>query len=206
MATISYALSTIEKVKARLPNVAVSSFDTLIETLINQATGYIETFCDRRFKETAYTEERYNGWNEDRYQKLTLFLKNYPVDSGQTFKIEERISKENDTWEEIDSDDYELDPDIGLVHFDTHLPAGHQNIRVTYTAGYKIDFVNETTATHTLPFDLTEACSTLAVREFKRRDDAGINLKNKGDDQVIFLNQLDSKIVLILNQYKRIEM
>lgn len=205
MALLSYALTTVAKVKARLPNVAASGLDSLIESLINQATDYIEKFCTRRFLKTAYVEEKYDGDNEDGDVSRTLILNQYPVDEAATFKIEYRTSRENDTWSEIDTDTYDLNAEAGIVYYDSHFPAGKRNIRVTYTAGYLIDFPNETTSTHTLPFDLTEACETLAVREFKRRDDIGLSAKTISEDQITFLNKIDAKIATTLAKYQRIE-
>ena len=46
--------------------------------------------------------------------------------------------------------------------------------RVSYVAGYLIDFANAGDITkHTLPYDLTELCERLVTRWFKRREAEG---------------------------------
>ena len=52
MATTAYALTSLQRVKDRL-GLTSSGFDSLLERLINASTDLIESYCGRRFKETA---------------------------------------------------------------------------------------------------------------------------------------------------------
>jgi len=94
MALLDYALTTLARVKTFLGISGTSddelltsliNNDELLTSLINSCTDFIENYCDRRFKQKAYTNELYNGNGTNK-----LLLKNYPVDESSTFKIEER--------------------------------------------------------------------------------------------------------------------
>ena len=77
MSTLAYALTTKEKVKAYL-EITDASKDTIIETLIDQVTDFIEGYCGgRRFLESTYTQlfDTKQGMSK-------LFLNNFLLDQG----------------------------------------------------------------------------------------------------------------------------
>lgn len=85
------------------------------------------------------------------------------------------------------------------------LPVGHRNIKVSYIAGYKIDFSHETDITkHNLPFDISNLAERMAVKEFKRREDVGKSGETIGDATVNYFDHLEEEDKATLAKYKRI--
>ena len=121
MALRSFDLTSVAKAKTFL-DITVSTYDTLLEYLIKYSTDFIERYCNRRFMQTAYTDEEYDGTGT-KY----LVLKNYPVKSTATFTLERNKVEDNtDDWEDIDAEDYWVDYNEGII-----------------TAGTMGDFVKE---------------------------------------------------------------
>ena len=201
MPSVAHALTTLARVKARLPNVSATGYDTLLETLINGATDFLEKVCGRRFKETTYTNELYNGYTRDGRRKCSILLKNYPVATLSSIAV----TNDGTNWTTLDPTAYQAELDAGIVHFDSELPGGYNNVRVTYTAGFKIDFDNELSATHTLPFDINMACEKLVVREFKKRDAQGMTQQTVASDTVLWTQDIDAEIMRIISKYTKVE-
>lgn len=198
---VSYALTNLADVKESL-GIASSdaSWDNLIIRKINMATEMIESYCNlaygHHFKETTYTNEVYNGINGN---QLVLLMR--PVSAVSSFQY--LNSGENiDSWDTIDTEDYFIDLNSGLLNgFSSGSNFG--SIRASYTAGYS-----------TIPFDLSEACVTIAAflvdngtsgggikrkREGQREVEyfqAGSNAGSSGDSLIEQLN-LDG----VLNRY-----
>lgn len=170
--TVSYALSTKTRIKNKL-GLTVTSFDTQIDRLLYGATDFIEKMCGgRRFKRATYTQEVYDGspLNEDTRLPY-LILNHAPVTAITAFQYRTG-TKSSPTWVDFAADDYEEINDKGII--EVGLPKGRRNIRITYTAGYLIDFDNEFDETlHTLPYDLSELAERLVIRWWKKRDDEG---------------------------------
>lgn len=147
---VSYALATVADVKESLGiDAGDTSKDNIIKRKINMATEMIESYCNlatnHHFKETTYTNEVYNGINGD---QLVLLMR--PVTAVSSFQY--LNSNENiDSWDTIDTEDYFIDLNSGLLN---GFASGNNfgSIRVSYTAGYS-----------TIPFDLSEACATIAA-------------------------------------------
>lgn len=204
MAVSAGALTSLARVKARLPNVA-AGHDSLLEDLIDSCSAFVERVCRRRFLRTTYTNELYDGYDETQSRKTTVLLRNYPVVSVSS--VGERLTRlPSETWQTIAIDQYDVDLSNGLLLFDGALSAGFRNIRVTYTAGYLIDFTQDTDpAYHNLPADLTLATEKMVVREFHRRDHAGESSRGVGSDQIVWQADLDSDIQRIMVSYVRTE-
>lgn len=147
MATLlDYALCSVSDVKELL---GIASSDNtknnLIIRKINQATEIIEGYCRRRFKETTYTDEIYDGTGTDQ-----LGLLNYPI-SAVTLSMRDTTLNEAD-FNSVDSELFFIDSTSGLLNGVGSFYGGWGQYRVTYTAGYS-----------TIPSDLAEACATLAA-------------------------------------------
>lgn len=170
MAAVSHALSTVTRIKTRL-SISDSSFDTILGELLSAATGFIERRTSRRFKSTTYTSEVYSGDGDSRF----LNLRQWPVTTLSALQYRAG-TPDNPTWSNFSATDYELVNDLSprRIRVYGNLPKGTNNIRTTYTAGYLIDFANETDTTkHTLPFDLSDLCERMVVKMFKRRESEG---------------------------------
>lgn len=202
MALKSYALTTVARFKT-YAGITSSSDDTLLEIFINQATESIENYCDRRFKQTTYTNVEIDGTGSEQ-----LFLDQYPVDSGSTFTLQERDSAENDNdWSSIDSEDYFVDYDAGIIFrvARSKWGTGKKRYRVTYTAGY--DYDNTTTfLTDTIAGDLEYAIWLLVQAQYNRRQGgSGIEQESIGDYSVTYSKDINENDELknILDKYAR---
>ena len=190
MALVSYALITLDELKTYL-GVSGTENDALYELLINNVTDWIETYTERRFAETAYTDEKYDGCD---YCKLVL--KQYPVNSGETFTIDERLTV-GGSFSEITSTDYTVDYPRGIVCWTSNFKEGCQNYAVTYTAGYS-----------TIPNDLKQAAMMLiaGLLDLSKGASKTGNVKSEtlGDHSVTFgtITENNQAVFLILNKYK----
>lgn len=149
MALLAYSLTTLDRVKdfGGLSGLSAAQ-DAVLTNIINAATTYIESHTERRFMQTAYSNELYDGHGDER-----LILDQFPVDSSASFSFEGRDTTENDDdWTTIDSDQYFVDYSAGII-----FTAGRWSLanirygyRVTYTAGYDFDnsstFLSDTAA------------------------------------------------------------
>ena len=201
----TYALTTVARFVsyAELTNLTAAQ-ETVLEILVNQATEFIENYCDRRFQQTAYTNEVYDGDGGS-----TINLRQYPVASGETFGLDVRSSAENeDDWDDIDSDDYFVQYDEGIIE----LPDGRffhnapRRYRVTYTAGF--DFDNSATfLSDTEAGDVEYACwLLLQVQWNKRKGDPSVISEKIGDYSVTYRKAAmeNSQVMEILDKYARI--
>ena len=188
MALVSYALVTLDNTKTFL-GITGTSNDSLLEMLINQVTDYIETRTDRRFAETTYTEEVYDG--ED---CATLVLRQLPI---TTFtKLEKNNATDNsDSWEEIDSDNYWVDELEGILTKTTLFRRGKQNYRATYTAGYS-----------EIPYDIQFLAMSLISDVFNRRKNMGVLKETLGDHSIEFerFMQENQSQMKIISNYRKI--
>ncbi len=200
MSTVAYALTTKEKVKARLTNVSGVTHDDLIDDLIDGVTDFIETFCDRRFKRTTYTQELYDGRNDGGFSKSTIRLKNYPIVTLTALQYKTGTS----SWNDFLTTEYVVDYNSGFIEYvDGVFPNGYRNIRATYDAGYTIDFV--TPANMTLPRDVINAATELVIRAFKRREHIGKTSQTSGGDTTSWLDTVDATVMMTLQKYRKLE-
>lgn len=212
MSVLSYALTTVDRWKAYAGISSLTAAQTgVVENLINFATTYIEGKLGRRIMETAYSQEQYDG----PYGEF-LTLDNYPINTRETFTLEERATNLNeDDWDTVDSDDYFIDYDAGIIS-----PSGRGNwilskkkYRVTYTAGYDFDnaatFLGDTEAG-----DLELAC-WMIVSElwFKKGATGNVKSESLGDYSVTYgpsfltgmANGQRTALDMILEKYRRVE-
>lgn len=105
--------------------------DDRVQTLINNISGRIESWCGRKFKEATYTDEYYDGPNG-----YYLFLKQYPVTDTPVVKLDGNT---------VSASTYTVYPNEGMIR-GSWIP-GHKNYTVTYKAGFA-----------TIPQALAEIC------------------------------------------------
>ncbi len=182
MATIAHALTTKEKVKTQLGITGTDS-DAQIESLIGYITDFIEGSCGgRRFKSTTYSNEQYD--TED--CKRDLFLKQMPVTSVTS--VEYRTGTvTNPSWITYNADNYIPYLKEAYIHFFASLGKTHLGLRVTYIAGFLIDFTNETNATlHTLPQDISGLATDLVCLMIQKKGTDGIQSQTTEGQSVTF--------------------
>lgn len=196
---LSYALTTVARVKTRL-TITVSAHDTILLYLINSVTDFIEGECNRRFKETAYTDEVYSISGNGNL----LILKQAPV---SVISLQYRAGlKSNPNWTDFNLDDWEVleDGESGIIKFHGGI-RGTNSVRVSYVAGYKINFANYgDVSTHTLPADLTDLAERLAIKLFKRRESEGKEREVMGNSMTIWKDLVGPEDMETINKYRRI--
>lgn len=166
----SYALTTVADVKETMGiDAGDSSKNNLIIRKINQATDYIESFCnlsrDHHFKETTYTNEEYDTLMADQ-----IALRMRPVSAITSFQARNGVSN-IDSWDDVDSELVFNDLSSGVIDLNYITSSGWNSFRVTYTAGYA-----------TIPADLAEAAATLAAY-WVENSTSGTNVKRKREGQ-----------------------
>jgi len=97
-------------------------YDDRIQTLINNISGRIESWCGRKFKLATYTEEVYDGPCGD-----FIFLKQYPITDTPVVKLDDV---------EVAADYYKVHPEEGSLS-GSWVP-GRRNYKITYSAGYAV--------------------------------------------------------------------
>lgn len=203
MAIVSYGLTTLARAK-NFMEIGGTVDDSLIESLINMVSDFVEKYCDRRFLQTAYSNEIYdgNGMKE-------LLLKQYPISSSASFTLERRDTIDNNSsFTTIDSEDYFIKYDEGIIVYvnDSFYPYP-QHYRISYTAGYAFDNVTPGATLESVGIgDLEFAVWKLVNQAYKnRRISANVQSESIGDYSVTFRKQimLDEGLKAILDKYRR---
>ena len=141
MSLKNYALTSVARAKAFGGLTLNATEDSVMESIVNATTEFVEQYTGTRFKKTAYTNELYSTERSE-----TLKIKHYPILSTETFTLSRRTTPENeDEWQTVDSQYYHIDYDSGILMGAGGLRFARTNdgYRVSYTAGY--DFDNTTT-------------------------------------------------------------
>ncbi len=191
MSTLANALTTKEKVKSYI-GISDSASDTVIDMLIDQATAFIEGYCGgRKFKSQNYIDY-VDTRGTDR-----LFFEQYPV-TALTEVAYRGGTITSPTWTVYDANNYMLYAKAGYVKFFFNLPNSSQGIKLTYTAGYLIDFTKETDVLfHTLPNDLVMACTELVGYKYNKRQSQGISSQSTEGQSVTFKDLADDMPVSV---------
>jgi hypothetical protein len=162
-------LTTTAKVKEYM-GITDSGSDTLIASLIKGVSAFIGSYCGGRKFESADYVETYDTQNG----RHKIFLKQIPVTEVTT--VEYRAgTPSTPIWNTYNVDSYLPYLNEGYIYFYSALPRVAQGLRISYTAGYLIDFDHEDDTTkHTLPFDLTMAANEMIGNILNTRKAAGI--------------------------------
>lgn len=200
--TSSYALTTVERLKVRL-TLTTSGFDTLLGEIVASCTDFIERTCNRRFLQTSYTNEIYDGSNIDGTQKRVLLLKNAPMTAAPSSFQYRTGAKSTAVWVDFQVDTYQ--EVLSGAYIRVGLPSGFQNIRVSYIAGFLINFSAEFDKTqHTLPFEISDLCERLCTHYFKKRDSEGRDSESFNQSTVKWAELLSDSDQTILANHTRI--
>ncbi len=197
MALTSYALTTVARVKTRA-GISVSTFDTLLETLICAVTDWVESYCDRRFVLTQYTNEVYSG-DGQRF----VVLKQAPI--TELTSAQYRVgTPDNPTWTDFLASEYEIvgDGSSGMIRIYNSAPHGTNNLRFTYKAGYTLNLT--TITSNNMPLDLVDLVEKIVVKSFKKRQSEGKSSETAGEAQVTWDKEMNKEDYLTLNRHKRV--
>lgn len=188
-----------------------TSKDARVTLLINSATQWIETYCDRRLAKRSgivwYASGRRNNklltheWPIIAIQ--SLYIDNSPLSNAGKF----------DATTLIPNTDYDID-DYGttIVYQKGVFPVGYENIKVTYDAGYDSTIAPnagnyEPTIGLGVPADLIQVClwATEWYYMFRDRRDIGRKSKGKGDENTMMVDSIPQHLLDTLDNYRRTE-
>ena len=127
---MAFISSTDLKTKLDL-GVSDTKYDTLLSGLATAVLSIWDKLTGMTWARTAHTEYH----NIAKYQS-TVFLKNKNVDSAETFSLYNDPDWEYTSDDLVDTDEYTVDYDEGIVYRDTNFWEGKRALKVIYTAGY----------------------------------------------------------------------
>lgn len=182
----TYNITTKTNVKTHL-GITGTGDDTLLDTLCDQVTAWIENYCGgRRFYRTLHENEVYDGEPKKDY----LVLKHFPVIEITSIQYNAGTSK-NPNWTNMDRDDYELYENEGVIYWNK-IYDGVRNIRVSYNAGYS-----------TMPYDLVLVANRLVARVYDKRKSEHLSNESLEGVNVNWGEFLRPEDKLILDSYSR---
>lgn len=196
--SIQKALTTLARMKSFL-GIGNDTHDSLLTMLINQATGVIERYTKRNLLSQTYTNEEYDGNGQ-----YILVLKNFPITTFSSLQYRDSNEPDDESWSTFDTADYAWFADGRIQRLDGKFIEVPQKYRATYTAGYKIDFDNENSATlHTLPFEIEYVCQKIVAGIFNIRKAEGFSKTDVGDSSISLKAKLldDPELRAILDRY-----
>lgn len=204
MANRTKDLTTTAKVKTLL-GITSATNDALIDQLVMWATDFIEGYTNRTFKEATYSNEIYDGGepNQSGGFRNKLMLKNFPVSAVSVVEYMSG-SYSAPTWNTLSADYWVLYGDEGYIQsLAGNFARGFKNYRTSYTAGYKIDFTNELTSTHTLPFDITMLATQLVAKIYDKRFSEGKSNETVEGQAISWRSELAPEQKSVLDSYTK---
>lgn len=190
-------LCTTAQVKTAL-NIGNTTKDTLIDSLVDAATAWIERYCDRTFSSTTQTDYFSPGHGDWRVQGDSTILvpKHYPIISVTS--LHESASRSFSPAYLIAAAGYYAE-DHRVVLYADQAPgaftAGQRTVRLVYVAGYAA-----------IPADLERAAIMLCVHLFRAADklQQGIASQSMGDMTVTFKDEeMPKEVRGILDLFRR---
>lgn len=129
------AITTKARIKDRLDGITTTDYDDVIDNLIVAVTKRMEVMTNRDFTLDTYTNELHDG--SDWYNSLRTILipQNAPIATVSSIQYKSGTNT-TPNWTTFSADVYDVDYDAGIIYFDSPLPRGKRNIRITYTAGW----------------------------------------------------------------------
>jgi len=172
--------------------------DDLIETLIPPAQAFIETFCGQNFTGISEVIEYFHG-GTDRF-----ILKQYPIimDNEYYDPLSVYLDTNREFGDEtlVDSSDYFLDTDCGIIYFDYELGKTYGSLKVVYAAGYGENV-------EAIPVALKQVCIEMVARKLKIGTTGDVGLISKGTPGGISIVFSQADLLpehkLILESFKR---
>lgn len=182
-------------------NIDDTSQDTLLTRLIKSATSFVDQVTHRTFEETS-TTEKYSGTGTSE-----LVLNNYPVSSVSEITINDEV---------VDSDDYEVFSDEGIIYkydywtqtnntfrygvlLDGNTNNRKRNIEVTYTYGYKLPGEVD----RDLPYSLEQVVINLVTNAYRESGQKS-NIKREeimSAEYEYFKDSISDRDMMILKEF-----
>lgn len=128
----------------------------ILKAIINQVTGLIERYCNRKFLYTQYTEDVYDT---DVVQVHAL-----PIDRTQAIQVADKDGNYDNYIGTVEHSQ------AGIIKLDKRIDFG----QVVYTGGYLINFAQVTDInSHTLPLEVSGIATQLCARIYEKRFSEG---------------------------------
>lgn len=179
MPVATNALTTVPDAKAYLKiDQSDTSFDALIEFLINAVSTQLEGYCQRPLKAQSFTNEEFDGTGRN-----TLLLPAFPVSAITTVTIDDVL---------VPAAEYKVRKNRGaLVRLQGCWPKGIMNIKLSYTGGFA-----------TIPADLELACKHTVM--FYYKTDVADFSRTFGEGFVLRPDDLPPQTKQLCTRYKRV--
>ena len=106
------------------------SYEELLSAMAAMVQDLFDQLCDRTLERTSH-EEYYSNTRGG----SIILLKNFPVEEGSV-DLWDDPDWEWGTSDKVDSSDYRVDYNKGVIYSNSQFFEGNQSLKVTYTAGY----------------------------------------------------------------------
>ncbi|TFH72392.1 hypothetical protein E3V39_12490 [Gammaproteobacteria bacterium LSUCC0112] len=187
------ALTTKALIKDRL-GMTVTTYDALLDKLINAVVARINLMTGRVFTTATFTNELHDGSDALGSLRSTLIVKNAPITTLTSVQYDAGANG-SPQWTDFPAADYRADLPLGIIHFPYGLPRGMQNVRVTYVGGY---------ASNAYPEDVVEVVEEVVVRIFKRRESEGKSSESFQESSITWTeNVFSSENLATIKNYRR---
>lgn len=133
--------------------------DDTIDLLIPDAQAFIDEYCGMSFEAAALTEYHDGGSNK-------IFLNRFPVDKTQTIQVWDDWQRVYGSDTFIDSADYYVDENTGVIKFDYPVGGSPGAVKVSYTGGEANNVAKQ-------------ACIELVARMVKEGPVGGLSVGSK---------------------------
>lgn len=186
------ALLTKVEIKAAL-EVTDTASDTYFDSLAQEVDALVKVETRRALEKAAFTHV-FDG------KGLSyLRLREYPVDTAQTFTVHESSDQTWDASTLIDAGDYVVNAEKAMIHLLGGIRFGRlpQSIQVVYTAGL--------VAADAEFLHLRSIATRIAVRSWRRRKNEGLSGKSLPDGTMQFFpaNDITQEDRRQLNLHRR---
>jgi hypothetical protein len=178
-------LTTLANAKQWI-NESTSTNDAIITRLISAASDYIQTWLNRTFAITAYTESR-NGYGTD-----GIAVKNYPITSVTSVTVDgitiPACVGQTDNGYVVD------EPGTMIYLRGYRFTRGRMNVKLVYSAGFAA-----------VPNEIEQACIELVGRRMKERERIGVVSKGMAGESITFSQKdFSDAIQTALTNYKKV--
>jgi hypothetical protein len=169
--------------------------DVRIDALIPAILAFIESYCGREFEESAITEY-FHGPNS------VFILSKFPILTIPALVLYDDWSRKWTADTLVDTDDYYVDYEGGIIYVDYNIGQGKMTIKANYTAG----FGGTEKSSISFPADLGQACIELVARKLKEGEGAlGVPTRAipSGGTVAFGIDDILPQTKIVLDRYKR---
>jgi len=197
-----HALTTVQRIKDRL-TITGATLDSTLLRLINSVTDYVEGETNRRFLREAVSNEVHSVHSPN---TGILIVDRLPIVSIASIEYAVGVGS-GKSWTPFSDTIYEKleSGKSGMVKIYGGMPSGVNQVRISYTGGYLIDFTSfGDTTLHNLPADITDLCERLVTKYLKRREAEGKTSEAINQATLTWARDLDAIDRDIINRYRRL--